>query len=114
MESALNALGVSYIDLYLIHWPGKAGIPESSNVNSDLRTSTWKTLVELKAQGVLRSIGVSNYNINHLKHLLKNCYSVRPVVNQVTQQFHVGLYNKVWAGILAHTVVFTGRMPPSL
>lgn len=79
----MRALGTSYIDLYLIHWPGASRIPESASKNIELRTATWQTLVDLKNQGVIRSIGVSNYNIRHLEQLLKNCEGVRPAVNQV-------------------------------
>ncbi|KAF7990380.1 hypothetical protein HCN44_000185 [Aphidius gifuensis] len=81
--TSLRALGTSYIDLYLIHWPGASRIPESASKNIELRTTTWQTLVELKNKGVIRSIGVSNYNIRHLEQLLKNCGGVRPAVNQV-------------------------------
>lgn len=71
------------IDLYLIHWPGATRIPESSMSNPNLRALTWKKLVELKKQGLLRSIGVSNYTISHLEELLQDCEGVPPAVNQV-------------------------------
>ncbi|KAL2718640.1 hypothetical protein V1478_012516 [Vespula squamosa] len=80
---SLKLLGLSYIDLYLIHWPGAARIPESSQQNKDLRACTWEKLVELHNQGLIRSIGVSNYTIDHLKQLLNNYYGVKPTVNQV-------------------------------
>ncbi|XP_043270968.1 NADPH-dependent aldo-keto reductase, chloroplastic-like isoform X2 [Venturia canescens] len=83
VHNALTSLKVSYIDLFLIHWPGKSGISESSSANREFRSETWKTLVKLKSQGLLRSIGVSNYNIKHLGQLLENCYGIRPAVNQV-------------------------------
>lgn len=83
MKKSLSALGLTYIDLYLIHWPGAASVPVDSVKNIELRDSTWQVLAEFQKQGVLRSIGVSNYLIKHLEELLKNDYGVRPAVNQV-------------------------------
>lgn len=80
---SLKSLGLSYIDLYLIHWPGAARIPENSHQNKHLRACTWEKLVELHKQGLIRSIGVSNHTIDHLKELLNNHYGVKPTVNQV-------------------------------
>ncbi|KAK0178679.1 hypothetical protein PV327_007548 [Microctonus hyperodae] len=83
VETSLRALGSNYIDLYLIHWPGAARIPENSVDNIKLRSITWQTLVDLKSQGFLRSIGVSNYTVKHLEHLLQDCHGVKPAVNQI-------------------------------
>lgn len=83
VKRSLKALNVTYIDLYLIHWPGATRIPETSTGNSGLRAKTWEKLVDLKNQGYIRSIGVSNYTINHLEELLKDCKGVPPSVNQV-------------------------------
>lgn len=83
VQRSLKALNTTYIDLYLIHWPGATRIPESSMSNPNLRALTWKKLVELKKQGLLRSIGVSNYTISHLEELLQDCEGVPPAVNQV-------------------------------
>ncbi|XP_011303789.1 aldo-keto reductase family 4 member C9-like isoform X2 [Fopius arisanus] len=88
VERSLKALNLSYIDLYLIHWPGAAGIPEGDIDNIKLRSKTWEALVDLKAQGFLRSIGVSNYNISHLERLMQDCKGVRPAVNQVELHPH--------------------------
>ena len=90
VELALTLLQVSYIDLFLIHWPGKSGVPEDSVDNVELRAETWKTLVDLKSEGLLKSIGVSNYNIRHLQQLLKNGYGVKPSVNQVGFTSYMG------------------------
>ncbi|XP_063975739.1 glyoxal reductase-like [Diachasmimorpha longicaudata] len=88
VERSLKALNLSYIDLYLIHWPGAAGIPEGDIDNIKLRAKTWEALVDLKSQGFLRSIGVSNYNIRHLERLMQDCKGVRPAVNQVELHPH--------------------------
>ncbi|KAI9323454.1 glyoxal reductase [Dichotomocladium elegans] len=73
LEKSLAKLGLSYVDLYLIHSPspGKA-----------LRLETWKALEELQKEGRIKSIGVSNYGVHHLKELLEVC-TVKPAVNQI-------------------------------
>ncbi|XP_076765727.1 uncharacterized protein LOC143432745 [Xylocopa sonorina] len=88
VQKSLKALNTTYIDLYLIHWPGTTRIPETSTDNPSLRAKTWDKLVDLKEQGLLRSIGVSNYTIGHLEELLKNCKGVPPAVNQVELHPH--------------------------
>jgi len=79
-EHSLRALGLGYIDLYLIHWPG-----------GGKRAATWKAMENLLANGKCRAIGVSNYTITHLKELLENC-EVVPAVNQV--EFHPWLFQR--------------------
>lgn len=70
-SESLKRLGVSYIDLYLIHWPVK-----------DVRGESWRAMTTLLKEGKCRSIGVSNYTIGHLKELLESS-PVVPAVNQV-------------------------------
>lgn len=72
-HESLKKLGVDYIDLYLIHWP----CPDI-----DLYVETYKALEKLYADGLVKAIGVSNFNIEHLERLLKEC-TVVPTVNQV-------------------------------
>ncbi|XP_017878782.1 uncharacterized protein LOC108624179 [Ceratina calcarata] len=88
VQKSLKALNTTYLDLYLIHWPGASGIPENSPKNPDLRAKTWYKLVDLKERGLIRSIGVSNYTINHLQELLQDCKGVTPAVNQVELHPH--------------------------
>jgi diketogulonate reductase-like aldo/keto reductase len=76
-ESSLEKLQTSYVDLLLLHFPV-----------SGLRGHAWKHLEQLHKEGKAKSIGVSNYTIRHLEHLLKNC-EVRPAINQV--ELHVFL-----------------------
>ncbi len=76
---SLRKLGLNYIDLYLIHLPF-------------LRTSQiWKELEKIYKEGRVKAIGVSNFNINKLKSLLKKI-EIIPAVNQV--EFHPFLYRK--------------------
>ena len=73
-EESLEKLGLDYLDLYLIHWPGKNKFAES-----------WSALEDLYIEGKIRAIGVCNFNISHLQDLMKNA-RVTPVINQV--EFH--------------------------
>ena len=71
----LAALGSDYVDLFLIHWP----LP--TLYDGDF-VSTWKTLEEFKADGRARSIGVSNFQVDHLERLAAETDTV-PAVNQI-------------------------------
>ena len=61
-DETLSELGFDYVDLFLIHWP----LP--TLYDGDY-VSTWKTLEEFKGDGRARSIGVSNFQIEHLERL---------------------------------------------
>lgn len=92
-NKSLKKLGVSYIDLYVIHWPGcKTGWPLPKGKMSPpdwtpaMRTEgTWRAMEQLYDEGKVRAIGVCNYSIRQLKELLLSC-RIRPMVNQV--EFH--------------------------
>ncbi len=79
-QRSQKALGLDYVDLYLIHWPG-----------GGLRKETWQALEKLLRDGKCRAIGVSNYTVAHLKETLGYA-DVVPAVNQV--EFHPWLYQK--------------------
>jgi 2,5-diketo-D-gluconate reductase A len=72
---SLDALGVDYLDLFLIHWP----LP--TRYDGDY-VSTWKTLEEFYRDGRARSIGVSNFQPHHLRRLHGET-EVHPAVNQI-------------------------------
>ena len=72
-DRSLQELGLEYVDLYLIHWP----IPKN-----DLYVETWQALCELKESGRARSIGVSNFLVEHLKRIIDTTGEV-PAVNQI-------------------------------
>jgi 2,5-diketo-D-gluconate reductase A len=74
-EGTLSDLGFDYLDLFLIHWP----LP--TLYNGDF-VSTWKTLEEFHNDGRARSIGVSNFQIEHLERLAAETDTV-PAVNQI-------------------------------
>ncbi|MBO3061578.1 MULTISPECIES: aldo/keto reductase [Mammaliicoccus] len=75
-EKSLNLLGLDYLDLYLMHWPG---------TDLDLLLNTWEGMENLYNQQLVKNIGVSNFNIDHLEILI-NQANVKPVLNQV--EFH--------------------------
>jgi 2,5-diketo-D-gluconate reductase A len=74
-DQTLADLGSDYVDLFLIHWP----LP--TLYDGDF-VSTWKVLEEFKRDGRARSIGVSNFQIDHLQRLLDEC-EFTPAVNQI-------------------------------
>ena len=74
-EQTLLRLGSDYVDLFLIHWP----LP--TLYDGDF-VSTWKALEELRQEEGARSIGVSNFEIDHLERLAAEC-EVVPAVNQI-------------------------------
>ena len=74
-DRTLAALGTSYVDLFLIHWP----LP--TLYDGDF-VSTWNTLTEFLDDGRAKAIGVSNFQVPHLERLLAES-DVVPAVNQV-------------------------------
>ena len=74
-DKTLSDLGFEYVDLFLIHWP----LP--TLYDGDFM-STWKTLEEFHRDGRARSIGVSNFQIEHLEQLAAETDTV-PAVNQI-------------------------------
>lgn len=73
LRTSLQKLGLDYVDLYLIHWPSPA---------DEAYLSAWNAMEELQAQGLTRSIGVSNFLPEHLERVLE-AGTVVPAVNQV-------------------------------
>lgn len=73
LKASLDRLELDYVDLYLIHWPVPA---------HDKYVETWKAFIELQAQGLVRSIGVSNFQPAHLERVI-NETGVTPTVNQI-------------------------------
>ena len=72
-DDTMEKLGIEQIDLFLIHWP----VP-----SQDKYVEAWKTLIELREAGRIRSIGVSNFNQDHLERIIGET-GVVPVVNQI-------------------------------
>lgn len=72
-EGSLKRLNTEYLDLYLIHWPG----PDAKK-----RLKTWEALTELRRQGKVKSIGVSNFRPHHLQEIM-DTFGETPAVDQV-------------------------------
>ncbi|GGS68662.1 aldo/keto reductase [Streptomyces griseoviridis] len=72
-EQSRARLGVDYVDLYLIHWP----LPRA-----DRYVDSWKAMIKLREEGLVRSIGVSNFTAEHIERLEKET-GVLPSVNQI-------------------------------
>jgi 2,5-diketo-D-gluconate reductase A len=72
-EESLQRLGVDYLDLHLIHWP---------NPSRGQYVDAWRALVDLRRDGLVRSIGVSNFTAEHLQRAI-DATGVTPAVNQI-------------------------------
>jgi aryl-alcohol dehydrogenase-like predicted oxidoreductase len=68
-ESSLKRLGVDAIDLYQIHWPALRGAPESASPGS-IEEAVGE-LTKLQAEGKIRHIGVSNFNVTQMQRALR-------------------------------------------
>jgi len=88
IRASLERLQTTYLDLYLIHWPGVSKTPATSSKNSEERLGSWRALEEAQQRGLARHIGVSNFEISHLEELQAHA-RVLPAVNQV--EFHPGI-----------------------
>lgn len=99
LEESLARLGVDHVDLYLIHWP----VP-----SQDAYVDAWRSLIELRDAGKATSIGVSNFNEDHLLRVIEET-GVVPAVNQIEshptfQRFDLrqinqahGIQTEVWS-----------------
>ncbi|KAG1140526.1 hypothetical protein G6F37_009012 [Rhizopus arrhizus] len=102
VRATLKALGTDYLDLYLIHWPVSfinPSTPEETptvpnmdylipkkdgkvQVETVDDTETWKAMEELVEEGLVKAIGISNYNIERTKKILSIC-KIQPTMNQI-------------------------------
>jgi len=94
LQKSLTSLGLDYVDLYLMHWPvplnpngNNEKFPTKPDGSRDLEEGwdfikTYHAMEKLLASGRVKAIGVSNFSVSYLEHLLKNT-SVIPAVNQV-------------------------------
>jgi 2,5-diketo-D-gluconate reductase A len=73
IEESLRKLGLSYLDMFLIHWPTPA---------HDRYVDTWRAFIAAQREGLIRSVGVSNFTVPYLERIIGET-GVVPVVNQV-------------------------------
>lgn len=72
-DASMQRLGLEQLDLYLIHWPA----PDAGTY-----IDAWRDLLELRAQGRVRAIGVCNFHVPHLERLLAETGEL-PAINQI-------------------------------
>ena len=73
LDASLERLGTDYVDLYLIHW----AMPQQGTY-----LDSWRALIELKKQGKVRSIGVSNFPQAQLREIIADT-GVTPAIHQI-------------------------------
>ncbi len=73
LEGSLERLGTDHVDLYLIHWP---------NPSVDRYAESWRAMLGLREEGLVRSVGVSNFTPAHIRRLVDETGET-PAVNQV-------------------------------
>jgi 2,5-diketo-D-gluconate reductase A len=73
LRKSLDRLELDYVDLYLIHWPAPS---------RDLYVDTWRAFIDAREEGLVRSIGVSNFQPAHLARIVDET-GVTPSVNQI-------------------------------
>mmetsp|Transcript_6291 Transcript_6291/g.12516 ORF Transcript_6291/g.12516 Transcript_6291/m.12516 type:complete len:339 (-) Transcript_6291:249-1265(-) len=83
LKKTLKDLGLEYLDLYLIHWPTGFAV-EDSKFKFDLtpNTETWAAMEAAVGAGLVRSIGLSNFNVSQVDEILKVA-KIKPSVNQI-------------------------------
>lgn len=72
VQNTITDMGIDYLDLYLLHSPH----------HENVRLLRWEGLEECVNNNLLKSIGISNYNKQHIEELLKVC-KIKPVINQI-------------------------------
>lgn len=90
LENTLKDLQLDYLDLYLIHWPVAlkpgTGMPEKAEDFLPLEhvpiVETWSAMEDLRTEGLVKHIGVSNFSHEKLANLIPNC-RFKPELNQV-------------------------------
>lgn len=79
-EASRARLGLEYVDCYLIHWP---------NPGRDRYVDSWRAMIELQQDGLVRSIGVSNFTESFIQRLIDET-GVTPALNQIELHPHFG------------------------
>lgn len=111
-ELTMEKLNLSYLDLYLIHWPN----PIQYRTHWEEATQgTWKAFEELYEKGLIRAIGISNFMPHHIESLMKTA-KIKPMVNQlklcpgITQDEIVTYCNKENIVVEAYSPFGTGAI----
>ncbi|VDO01866.1 unnamed protein product [Rodentolepis nana] len=96
-EESLKALGLEYLDLYLIHFPFSFQVKEGAKFDfvdpnklifeNHKLEDTWREMEKLVPAGLAKSVGVSNFNKRQIEHIIKHGTMV-PAVNQIEVHLH--------------------------
>ncbi|TNV76491.1 hypothetical protein FGO68_gene8750 [Halteria grandinella] len=81
IKQSLINFDLDYIDMVLIHHPSSSGLKHGDPKNKENRHGTWKALEEFVDEGLVKSIGISNFQSKHIESLMKVA-RIKPVVNQ--------------------------------
>lgn len=79
IERSLEALNLSYVDLYLVHWPNPIKFRENWKA---FNAESWKAMEEAYKEGKLRALGISNFFPRHYEALMERA-EIAPMVNQI-------------------------------
>ena len=91
LKNSLKKLQLSYVDLYLDHWPCGKDYSGKYQFDKICVKDMWKKFENLVEKGMTKSIGVSNYNVQNILIVLSIC-KIKPAVNEV--EFNPYLYQK--------------------
>ena len=91
IKESLKKLQLSYVDLYLDHWPFAFKYDGENKVNKQPMHVVWPKIEKLQEKGYAKAIGVSNYNVQSLCNLLSFC-NIKPSALEV--EFHPYFYQK--------------------
>lgn len=117
LKTTLDDLQLDYLDLYLVHWPVafKPEVVGAEKADDYLSPEecpieeTWRAMEEAVAQGLTKSIGVSNFSMKKLDHLLKHC-SIIPSMNQVELHPYLA-QNDLLEFCTQHNIAITAYSP---
>lgn len=94
LEGSLSRMGFDYLDAYLIHWP---------NPSQGLYVDTWRALIKAQEEGLVKTIGVSNFLPEHIDRLIEET-GVTPAINQI--ELHPYSQKQDWAAYnLDHAIL---------
>ena len=91
LRNSLKKLQLSYVDLYLDHWPCGKDYSGKYKIDNITLKDMWKKFELLVEKGLAKSIGISNYNVQNILNVLSIC-KIKPAANEV--EFNPYLYQK--------------------
>ena len=109
VENSIEDMNCEYLDLVLLHWP-KAWRPGTQEEDTDVCIEdTWQAMEELVDRGLIRFLGLCNFDLVQVEKVLKVSRRHKPRVNQIelhplfAQRKLVGVCNRIGVQCIAHT-----------